>query len=230
VLGINPANGQGALPITTSVLAELTPVSACLVGDTFKNVVTAPIDPNNPNAGIQVTSADIATPGNFYLEELDASGNAVRHVPVQLQSLGDTFNSTTVATLRLGLASPLSQYFLKSKTNYRATLLGADASSPAGAVCNASNQSPLAKTYQWTFQSVFTCVNDVAPTATLRQSAERQLCCICRGQHRRRRYLRRHARAGFSEPHQSRQDSHVHSVDQLAVFHDAGRATHEHVA
>ena len=167
VLGISPANGQGNQPITTSVVAELTPVSACLTGDTFTNIVTAPINPANPAAGIQVTSADLQTGGTFYVEELDANGNAVRHVPVELQSVDDAVNGTTVATLRLGLASPLSQYFLKSLTNYRVTLLGADMNSPAGAVCNAVNQSPLAKTYQWIFQSTMSCTNDVAPVASL---------------------------------------------------------------
>ena len=129
--------------------------------------MTAPINPANPAAGIQVTSADLATPGTFYVEELDANGNSVRHVPVELQSVDDPANGTTVATLRLGLASPLSQYFLKSLTNYRVTLLGADMNSPAGAVCNGVNQAPLAQTYQWTFQTALSCVNDTAPAATL---------------------------------------------------------------
>jgi len=171
VLGINPENGQGDQPITTSVVAELTPVSACLTGDTFTNIATAPINPGNPLAGIQVTSADLQTPGTFYMEELDANGNAVRHVPVELQSVDDPANGTTVATLRLGLASPLSQYFLKSLTNYRVTLVGADVNSAAGAVCNAANQTPLAQTYQWTFQSALSCVNDVAPVVSLSEPA-----------------------------------------------------------
>ena len=172
VLGISPGNGQGAQPVTTSVVADLTPLSACLTADAFANVVTAPINPSNPSAGIQVTSADLATPGTFYVEELDANGNSVRHVPVQLVSVTGATGATTVATLRLGLATPLSQYFLKSLTNYRVTLVGADRSAVAGgAVCNASNQTPLAQTYQWTFQTALSCTNDAAPVATLSEPA-----------------------------------------------------------
>ncbi len=167
VLGISPANGQGNQPITSLAVAELTPVSACLIPDAFTNVVTAPINPSNPAAGIQVTSADLATPGTFYIEELDANGNSVRHVPVQLTSVADATNGTTVATLHLGLASPASQYLLKSLTNYRVTLVGADMNAAAEAVCNAANQSPLAASYQWTFQTTLSCVNDTAPVASL---------------------------------------------------------------
>jgi hypothetical protein len=172
VIGISPTNGQGDQPITTSVVAEFTPITACLVGDTFNNVTTALIDPENPSAGIQVTSADLATQGTFYLEELDASGNAVRHVPTEYAGVSDSINGTTVATLRLGLASPLSQYFLKSHTNYRATIVGTDRSTvPGGAVCNGSNQTPIKYSYSWEFQTQLSCVNDTSPVASLSQPA-----------------------------------------------------------
>jgi hypothetical protein len=165
VIGINPLNGQPNIPVTSSVVATLTPRSACLTADSWANVITTPIDPNDLTKGYQVASSDFVQAGTFYLEELDDFGNPVRHIPTDLTIANPPAGGTTIATLRLGLANPASQYFLKPNTTYRATLVGG-----AGGVCSAASSVNLQNTFRWTFSTAQTCnelnppvVNLVAP-------------------------------------------------------------------
>ncbi|MEM6639956.1 MAG: Ig-like domain-containing protein [Pseudomonadota bacterium] len=165
VFGINPLNGQPNNPVTTSILATLTPETACLTPDTWQNVVTEPIG-GDPANGFEIVSADFVSAGSFYLEEIDAFGRAVAHIPTDLIIENPPTGGTTIATLRLGLASPLSQVSLKSNTTYRATLVGADRD-PMGAVCNASTQLKMENTFEWTFSTEQNCASTTAPAVTL---------------------------------------------------------------
>ncbi len=167
LIGINPLNGQANIPLTSSVIAILTPPSACLVADTWANVSTAPVDPTDVTRGQQIVAADLVKPGTFYLEELDALGQQpIRHIPVELITEDPPAGGTTIAVLRLGLGNPLTQYFLEPNTRYRVTLVGADREGDS-AVCNAGNGVPLAQTFQWTFSTAQVCDGIDPPTATL---------------------------------------------------------------
>ena len=150
VLAVNPAPNQVDIPITTSVMAVFTPPvdASCLRADTWRNVVTAPIDPLDPSKGLQVVSADLQQAGTFYLEELDAGGDPLRHIPVDLTVEDPPAGGTTIAVLRLGLDAPHpnSQFFLKPNTRYRATIVGG----PAG-VCSAGSGATVAADYRWVF-------------------------------------------------------------------------------
>ena len=148
VIGVNPANGQTGIPITTSVFAVLTPRARCLTADTWTNVVMDYIDPLDPSKGLQVISAVLAESGTFYLEELNASGEPVRHIPVDLTVVDPPAGGTTIAVLRLGLDSPYanSQFFLTPDTTYRATLIGG-----AGGVCSAASGATMENDYTWIF-------------------------------------------------------------------------------
>ena len=145
VIGINPLNGQPNIPVTSSVLATVTPESACFVGDTFTNVVEALIDPNDASKGIQVISADLVQAGTFYLQELDTFGNPVKHIPTDLTVESPPAGGTTIAVLRLGLDVPHnnSQYFLRDNTTYRATLVGGP-----GGICSASSAAEMERKLQ----------------------------------------------------------------------------------
>ena len=136
----------------------------CLLADTWNNVQVEYIDPNNPSKGIQVISADLIGTGTFYLEELDSNGNPVKHIPTDLTVSDPPAGGTTIAVLRLGLANPLSQYFLKPNTSYRATLVGG-----ANGVCSAASSAPMTNTFQWTFSTEQTCVGIAAPVVGLMQ-------------------------------------------------------------
>ena len=116
VIAINPLNGEPNIPLTSSVFATFTPQTACIVADTWTNVVTANIDPTDPSKGLKVISADLVEAGTFYLEELDWTGNPVKHVPTDLTVVDPPAGGTTIAVLRLGLDDPHpnSQYFLQS--------------------------------------------------------------------------------------------------------------------
>jgi len=162
VLGINPLNGQPNIPVTTSVVATFTPESACLTADSWTNVVTDYINPLNPGAGLQVISADLVTPGTLYLEELDDLGNPVKHIPVDLTVVTPPAGGATIATMRLGLQSPNSQYFLKENTTYRATLKGG-----AGGICSAASAAPMTNNFVWTFNTEQTCGGLGTPQVSL---------------------------------------------------------------
>ncbi|MCK4622077.1 MAG: Ig-like domain-containing protein [Desulfuromonadales bacterium] len=174
VIGINPLNNQREIPLTTSVVAILTPQSACLIPDTWANVVTAPIDPNDPSKGRQVVSADLVNAGTFYLEGLNPFGEPVRHIPVELVVENPPAGGTTIAVLRLGLGDPLTQFFLSPNTIYRATLVGASTGDgPAGeAVCSSASGVPMETTFQWTFSTVQPCEGIEAPVVTLVRPAD----------------------------------------------------------
>jgi len=164
VIGINPLNGQPNIPVTSSILATVTPESACFVGDTFTNVVEALINPSVPSQGIQVLSADLVQAGTFYLEELDAFNNPVKHIPTDMTVETPPAGGTTIAVLRLGLDTPHnnSQYFLKPNTGYRATLVGG-----IGGICSAASAAEMEESYSWTFSTEQTCGGISAPIATL---------------------------------------------------------------
>ncbi|MDH3387882.1 MAG: choice-of-anchor D domain-containing protein, partial [Gammaproteobacteria bacterium] len=165
VIGINPLNGQPNIPVTTSVLATLTPQSSnCIVGDTFTNVVETLIDPSDPSKGIQVISADLVQAGTFYLEELDTFGNPVKHIPTDLTVENPPAGGTTIAVLRLGLDTPHnnSQYFLRDNTTYRATLVGG-----AGGICSDASGAEMVEGFTWTFSTEQTCSGIGAPIATM---------------------------------------------------------------
>lgn len=168
VIGINPLNGQPNIPVTTSILATLTPESACLVADTWTNVVEALIDPLDPSKGWQVVSANLDTIGTFYLEELDAFDNPVRHIPAELYVEHPPAGGTTIAVLRLGLDVPHlnSQYFLSDNpaTTYRATLVGG-----LGGVCSDASGAEMENSFSWTFSTEQTCSGVASPTASLVQ-------------------------------------------------------------
>jgi len=110
VIGINPLNGQPNIPVTSSILATVTPESACFVGDTFTNVVEALINPSVPSQGIQVLSADLVQAGTFYLEELDAFNNPVKHIPTDMTVETPPAGGTTIAVLRLGINPHLQDH------------------------------------------------------------------------------------------------------------------------
>ena len=165
IMAINPLNNQPNLPLSTTIMATLTPQASCLTADTWTNVVTDWIDPNDHDKGVRIVSAELATIGAFYLEELDRFGNPVAHVPVDLTVTAGVDGKTSIAVLRPGLASPLSQSLLKPNTFYRATLVGGD-----DGICNAGlNSVTLANSFRWTFSTAQTCVGVDAPTATLEQ-------------------------------------------------------------
>ncbi len=171
VIGINPLNGQPNIPVTTSIVATFTPESDCLVADTWTNVVEALIDPFDASKGWQVISADLVTPGTFYLEELDAFGNPVRHIPGDLTVEHPPAGGTTIAVLRLGLDAPHvnSQFFLTDSpaTTYRATLVGS-----VGGVCSASSAAEMENSFTWTFSTEQTCSGISAPIANLVQPTD----------------------------------------------------------
>ena len=165
IMAINPLNNRPNLPVTTSVMAILTPQTACLTPDSWTNIVTDWIDPSDHAKGLQVLSADLVSAGAFYLEEIDTLNNPVRHIPTDLTVTTGVDGSTSIAVLRLGLASPLSQFFLKPNAVYRATLVGG-----VDGLCNKNVQSvKLATTFQWTFSTAQTCTGITAPTVTLSQ-------------------------------------------------------------
>ncbi|MFK8015830.1 MAG: Ig-like domain-containing protein [Gammaproteobacteria bacterium] len=166
IVSVSPSSNEGDVAESVSPFAILTPQSACLIADTWTNVETELIDPANPPAGIQIVSADLVTAGTFYLEELDAFDNPVRHVPIDLTVESPPAGGTTIAIMRLGLESPLSQVFLKPDTRYRATLVGAD-QAVGNAVCNLSNGVPMENTVQWSFSTAASCDGVIAPLATL---------------------------------------------------------------
>jgi PKD repeat protein len=150
LLATNPEHQQPDIPITTSVMAVLTPQTSCLVADTWNNVVTAPIDPNDPSKGIQVVSANLAQAGTYYLEELDAVGNPLRHVPTDLTIEHPPAGGTTIAVLRLGLDTPYpnSQYFLQPNTTYRATILGG-----SDGACSLASGKTMESAISWIFHT-----------------------------------------------------------------------------
>jgi PKD repeat protein len=150
VLAVNPEHQQTNIPITSSVVAVFTPQTSCLIADTWDNVVTAPIDPNDPGKGVQVVSATLVQAGNYYLEELSATGDPVRHIPTDLSVEHPPAGGTTIAVLRLGLDSPHpnSQYFLKPDTTYRATLLGGN-----NGVCSLASGKTMENAYSWIFHT-----------------------------------------------------------------------------
>ena len=165
VMASNPLNNQPNIPITSSVLAILTPQSACLTPDTWNNVVTDWIDPSDHSKGIQVVSADLAGVGTFYLEEMDSFNSPVRHIPTDLILTPGADGKTTIAVLRPGLATPLGQYLLKPNTAYRATLVGG-----AGGICNRNLSSvTLENTFRWTFSTEQACTGIAAPVVTMSQ-------------------------------------------------------------
>jgi hypothetical protein len=177
VFAINPLNGQPGIPVTTSILAALTPPVAetCPEGgglraDEWEDVITVLIDPNDPSKGIQVLFADLVQVGTFYLEELDAFGAPIRHIPCELVVELGVGGDTTIAVLRLGLPSPdpelmdppPSQFFLSSNTAYRATIVGGLEGN-----CNEESNVPMEQDYQWTFFTEQSCLDSTSPTATL---------------------------------------------------------------
>ena len=148
VIGINPLNGQRSIPVTSSIVAVLTPQSNCLIQDQWTNVVVANIDPFDPSRGLEVVSADLTEPGTFYLEELDKFGNPMRHIPTDLTVVHPPAGGTTIAVLRLGLDAPHpnSQVFLMPNTTYRATLVGG-----TDGICSLSSGAPMENSSSWTF-------------------------------------------------------------------------------
>jgi PKD repeat protein len=150
VIGINPLNGATNIPITTSIVAVLTPQTECLTADSWTNVVVTNIDPADPTKGLQVVSADLVQAGTYYLEELDAFGNPVRHIPTDLTIAYPPAGGTTIAVLRLGLDAPHpnSQFFLSPNTTYRVTILGG-----VGGACSIASGREMANTYVWTFNT-----------------------------------------------------------------------------
>lgn len=152
LLGVSPAPSSGGAPVTTSLFATLTPRADCIEADTWTSVITGPIDPLDPGAGIQVLSASLVEVGTFYLEELDPFGNPVRHIPLDLTLEDPPAGGTTIAVQRLGLASPLSQFFLSPNTTYRATLVGGP-----GGICSLASGAEMASDFVWTFSTDQTC-------------------------------------------------------------------------
>jgi hypothetical protein len=168
VIAINPLNGEPNIPLTSSVFASFTPRTACIVADTWTNVVTANIDPSDPGKGLKVISADLVAAGSFYLEALDWTGNAVKHIPTDLTLVDPPAGGTTIAVLRLGLDVPHlnSQYFLQPDTAYRATIIGGD-----GGVCSADSGQEMKTTFRWTFTTVETCNFLEPPSVTMVEPA-----------------------------------------------------------
>jgi len=151
VIGINPLNNQPNVPVTTSIVAAFTPRTRCLFEDSWKNVVTSPIG-GSPVNGLEVVSADLVSNGTFYLEELDANGEPLGHIPTELVVEHPPAGGTTIAVLRLGLASPLSQAFLKSSTKYRVTLVGG-----SNGICNEPGSATMPETFTWVFSTAQDC-------------------------------------------------------------------------
>jgi len=154
LLGISPLNGQADVPLTSSVIATLFPVSACLQASTWANVVTENIDELDPAKGLRVVSSDLLVVGTMYLEELDSLGKPLKHIPVELIQETSLVGGATIATMRPGLNTPypLSQVFLKENTRYRATLKGR-----TQGVCNAVSGATMANDFVWTFSTEQTC-------------------------------------------------------------------------
>ncbi|MGD9161730.1 MAG: thrombospondin type 3 repeat-containing protein, partial [Desulfobacteraceae bacterium] len=150
VIGVNPANGQTDIPVTTSVFAVFTPRSDCITADTWRNVVTDYIDPYDHSKGLMIVSADLVQVGTFYLEELNVFDEAVRHIPAELTVVDPPAGGTTIAVLRLGLGSlhASSQFFLSPNTTYRATLIGG-----ANGVCSAASGERMESNYVWFFST-----------------------------------------------------------------------------
>lgn len=164
VMEITPLNNQSNTLVTASVMAVLTPQAGCLTPDTWTNVITDWIDPNDHSKGTNVISADLVSVGTFYLEELDSLGNPVRHIPTDLSVTHGVDGKTTTAVLRLGLAAPLSQSFLNGNARYRATLLGGK-----NGVCNNSlNSVTMPTTFQWMFYTAPVCAGG-QPTVSMTQ-------------------------------------------------------------
>ncbi|MHA7837852.1 MAG: Ig-like domain-containing protein, partial [bacterium] len=157
VLATTPSPGASNVPIASTVTALLTPVSACIEPDTWTNVVT---QPTSEGTGEELVSADLASVGTFYLEQLDSTGSPLRHIPVALER-NDTTDTTT-ATLRPGLDAPPSDFFLESETSYRATLVGG-----ADGVCSASSGAEMASSFVWSFRTERDCSVASPPEAQL---------------------------------------------------------------
>jgi len=151
ILGINPLSGETGVPVTTSIVSVFTPESSCLVADSWANVIVAPIDGDQAN-GFVIVSADLDQIGTFYLEELNALGTPVAHIPTDLVLESPPAGGTTIAVLRLGLPAPLSQTFLKPNTQYRVTLVGGN-----GGVCSAASGAELPMTFRRTFTTSMDC-------------------------------------------------------------------------
>ena len=170
VIGINPLNGQPNIPVTSSVLATLTPESACIVGDTFNNVLVDQIDPSDASKGLQVIAYDLLQAGTFYLEELDAFGNPLRHIPTDLTVETPPAGGTTIAVLRLGLDAPHpnSQYFLRDNTTYRATLVSGDGVAGGNdGICSEASGAEMEENFTWTFSTEQSCNALDAPIASM---------------------------------------------------------------
>ena len=172
VIAINPLNGEPNIPLTSSVFATFTPQTACIVADTWANVVTANIDPTDPTKGLKVISADLVEAGTFYLEELDWTGDPVKHVPTDLTVVDPPAGGTTIAVLRLGLDNPHpnSQYFLQPDTTYRATITGGQ-----NGVCSATSGREMNTTFSWTFTTVETCNVLEPPSVTMVEPSNRSI-------------------------------------------------------
>ena len=164
LIAINPLNGEPNIPLTSSVFATFTPPTACLVSDTWTNVVTAAIDPNDASKGVKVISADLVQAGTFYVEQLNSFGQPIKHVPTDLTLVDPPAGATTIAVLRLGLdkPNPNSQYFLRSDTAYRATIVGG-----ANGVCSAASGVVMKTTFSWTFTTGETCNLLEPPSVTM---------------------------------------------------------------
>ena len=137
VIGISPPNGARNQPLTSSVIALLTPQSACIVPDSFTNLQQDEEDK-------VLLEWDLQSPGTFYLEELDAFDNPVRHIPVRLTLDHPSAGDTGIAVLHPGLEE--LQYFLKPDTRYRATLVGG-----SGGICSAASGAVLPNSFRWSF-------------------------------------------------------------------------------
>ncbi|MHB8764512.1 MAG: Ig-like domain-containing protein [Deferrisomatales bacterium] len=168
VIGINPLNNQRNVPATASVVAVLTPQSACLYPDSWADVVTAPVDPNDPSQGDKVLAARLVDRGTFYLEELDPFGGSVRNIPTDLTLADPPAGGTTIAVLRPGQGL-FAKCYLLPNTTYRATLVGEDRGDAAGneAVCNLNGTAFLESSFQWTFSTAQPCDGVTAPTVAL---------------------------------------------------------------
>jgi len=164
VIGVSPPNSQANLPVTASVVAMLTPQSGCIVPDCFKNVVYQEQLDEFGVPFLVVADWDLDAVGTFYLEELDAYGNPVRHIPVHLVLEDPLAGATTIAELRLGLAEPYetSRYLLKANTRYRATLVGG-----TGGVCSAASGTPMENSFRWNFITEQLCDDTGPPIATM---------------------------------------------------------------
>ena len=137
VIGISPPNGARNQPLTSSVIALLTPQSACIVPDSFTNLQQDEEDK-------VLLEWDLQSPGTFYLEELDAFDNPVRHIPVRLTLDHPSAGDTGIAVLHPGLEE--LQYFLKPDTRYRATLVGG-----SDGICSAASGAVMSNSFRWSF-------------------------------------------------------------------------------